>query len=282
MFYAIILNIICNQSINQSIKIYQIFYNEETRNQIDPRYIPLDNTHSPKPEWFEFYPIKSFLDNNELEDNTYYGFLSPRFYEKTGVSAEQLIAIIQEKSQDNIDVFLSSLGFGSIAYYQNSFEQGEVWHPGLKELSQQALNKMGVCINLDELVSSSYSTAYCNYIIGNKRYWHEWKILADKFYNLVENDTSELGETLRAKTSYHRGETAMRTFIQERLPSIILALNNFRTISFGREIHPQFLEPAKYEMCNYFKSRYTQTKDPLDLLVYKHIRHTISISTENK
>lgn len=49
-----------------TIKLYQIYYNEETRSKIDPLYIPLDNSNSPKPEWFEFYPIKCFLDQNEI------------------------------------------------------------------------------------------------------------------------------------------------------------------------------------------------------------------------
>ena len=264
----------CN---NAQIRLYQICYNEETKQAIDPLCIPLDNSHSPKLEWFEFYPIKQFLDNNELEENTYYGFLSPRFYEKTGVTIGNLINLIQENSQEGIDVFLSSLGFGSIAYYQNLFEQGEMWHSGLKQLTQQALNKMGISVNLDTLVSSTHSAAYCNYIIGNKAYWQEWRQLADSFYNLVENDKSELGEMLRADTAYWRGDSPMRTFIQERLPSVILASNKYKTCSFGREINPNLLEHSKFEMCNYFKGRYNQTRDPMDLAVYRHIRETIHL-----
>ena len=260
-----------------TIKLYQIYYNEETKSKIDPLYIPLDNSNSPKPEWFEFYPIKCFLDQNELEDNTYYGFLSPRFYEKTGMAAEQLIALIQEKSKEGIDVFISSLGFGSIAYYQNLFEQGENWHPGLKSLSQQAFNKMGLSIDLDSLVSSVHTSVYCNYLIGNKRYWQEWKLIANKFYDLVEHDNSELGKALRANTNYLRGNTAMRTFIQERLPSVILSSNKYLTCSFGLERNPNLLEYAKLEMCNYFKTRYNHTNDPIDLMVYKHIRGTVSL-----
>ena len=265
-----------SQQPTASVKLFQIYYNEETRNQLDSACIPLDNCNSPKPEWYEFYPIKNFLDHNELEENTYYGFLSPRFQQKTCVSPADLIKLIEEKSQENIDVFLSSLGFNVIAYHQNLFIQGEAAHPGITDLTQRALDKLNVYCDVKNMVSSLQNSAFCNYIVGNKAYWTEWKALADKFYDLVENDHTELGEALRANTHYWRGDTSMRTFIQERLPAVILASNKYRTFSFGVEWNSDMLDRLpKYEICNYFKVRYSQTKDPMDLLVYKHIRNLI-------
>ena len=44
-----------------AIHIHQIYYNEQTRAQLDPGYIPLDNTDNPRPEWYEFWVIKQFF-----------------------------------------------------------------------------------------------------------------------------------------------------------------------------------------------------------------------------
>lgn len=257
------------------VKIYQIFYNEETRKQIDPLYIPLDNTGGQNADWFEFWPIKNFLDKNELDENTYYGFLSPRFEAKTKIKSKDLISLVKDKSH-GIDVFLSTFGFNAISLHQNLFEQGERAHPGITKLSQKVFEKLGMYTNLNKLISSVHNTAFSNYIIGNKAYWMEWKYFADKFYDLVENDQTELGQALRGKTGYFRGETAMRTFIQERAPSIILSTGKFRTYAFGVEWDSSQKEAlSKYEMCNYFKNRYIEHNNPMDLVVYEHIRNLI-------
>lgn len=259
----------------KNIKIYQIFYNDETFKQVDPLYIPLDNSSSSNSDWFEFLPIKNFLDNTELEDNTYYGFFSPRFESKTKVKAKDLISLINN-SPDNIDVFLSSFGFNPISFHKNLFEQGERAHPGITNLSQKVFDKLGYYINLNNLVSSVQNTAFSNYIVANKKYWLEWKNFADKFYDLVEYDITELGEALRGKTGYFRGETAMRTFIQERAPGVILSTGKFNTYSFGVDWDSgQNNSLPKHRMCNFFKNRYIEYHNPIDLVVYEHIRQLI-------
>lgn len=264
------------------VKIYQIFYNEETRKQIDPLYIPLDNTDSQNADWFEFLPIKNFLDKNELDENTYYGFLSPRFEAKTKVKAKDLISLIQDKSY-GIDVFLSTFGFNAISFHHNLFEQGERAHPGITELSQKVFDKLGMYTDLNKLISSVHNTAFSNYIIANKAYWMEWKYFADKFYDLVENDQTELGQALRGKTGYFRGDTAMRTFIQERAPGVILSTGKFKTYSFGVEWDSSQKEAlSKHEMCNFFKNRYIEYHNPMDLMVYEHIRNLIVESNLKK
>ncbi len=263
-----------------TIQIYQIFYNEQTRQAVDPLYIPLDNTQGPK-EWFEFYPIRQFLEQNELKDNTYYGFLSPKFFHKTQVHAQDLIHFINEQAQQApVDAFLSSLGLNALSYYQNMFEQAETAHPGIKALSQRCLNAMGIPINLDHLVSTNHNAVFCNYIIANKTYWSAWKVLADKFYHLVENDTTDLGMALRADTDYLGDKAAMRTFIQERFPSLILANPAYKTRIFGHEW--QALEQKLFypeELAHYFKQRYLQTHDPMDLAVFKHLTHLVQFNS---
>lgn len=79
-----------------SLNIYQIFYDSETRNKILPGFIPLDNTSNLRPDWFEFLVILNFLNTNELKDDDWYGFLSPKFFEKTGINSDFVINIIQK------------------------------------------------------------------------------------------------------------------------------------------------------------------------------------------
>ena len=72
----------------KSIFIHQIFYNAYTEKSLDQGFIPLDNSDNVRPDWREYWPIRKYLINNELNENDLYGFFSPKFKEKTGLSAD--------------------------------------------------------------------------------------------------------------------------------------------------------------------------------------------------
>ena len=67
-----------------AINVFQIFYDEDTRKILDPAFLPLDNSNAARPDWLEYWPIRTVLLNNNFADTDYVGFLSPRFFEKTG------------------------------------------------------------------------------------------------------------------------------------------------------------------------------------------------------
>ena len=261
------------------IEIYQIYYNEATRQSLDPDFIPLDNTHGPK-EWYEFYPMLQFLNTHELDDDTYYGFLSPKFFEKTGVCGKDLHQIIQRHAIDvdgnRVDVFLSSVGFNSLTYHQNVFYQGERNHPGFLSLMQLSLRKMGIFLDLKSMISTNYNSAFCNYVIAKKRYWQQWQKIANQFYALVENDQSEIGRMLRQNTNYMADPAPMRAFIQERFVSVVLAMDGYRTMPFGFETSKLNLDADNiFGLCHYFKTKYEQTRNMEDLLMYQKLKELV-------
>ena len=43
------------------MKIYQIFYNQETKEMLDPQFIPFDNSSPSDKTWYEFEVIKKIL-----------------------------------------------------------------------------------------------------------------------------------------------------------------------------------------------------------------------------
>jgi hypothetical protein len=68
-------------------KIYQIYYSEATKAHNDPGFLPMDNLANERPDWREYWPIRNYLLNNNLEEDTRYGFLSPKFEAKLLKSA---------------------------------------------------------------------------------------------------------------------------------------------------------------------------------------------------
>jgi hypothetical protein len=265
------------------LRIYQIFYNDETKNKILPGFIPLDNTRNLRPDWFEFWVILSFLRNNILDDDAWYGFLSPKFYEKTGFDSDFILSVIENHGAFR-NVALFSPGWDQLAYFLNPFEQGEVWHPGLMAASQKFVNKYQLEINLSTLVSDTTSSVFSNYVIAKKEFWIQWRKMAEQFFEYVENSSEH-----QVTTSYGSLENQfpMKTFIQERLANLILCTNTFKVLSpdqsfsapiFTRLFPDDMKTRRLLQTCDLMKKKYRESKDETYLKMYWSIRGDIKYS----
>lgn len=74
----------------QQAFVRQIFHNEETRAQLDPGFLPLDNAPNLRPDWSEYWPIRQFVRSNSFFRDAGYGFFSPKFAAKTRLPAADI------------------------------------------------------------------------------------------------------------------------------------------------------------------------------------------------
>ena len=203
------------------IEIRAIFYDEDSRSKIREPFIPLDNTLG-DPNWYEFWPILDFLIRNDLKDDVYYGFFSPKFTEKTGHTPEAVISKVRENNSS--EVFLFSPEWCHLAYFMNPWEQGEFWHKGITLETQKFLDYLNIDLKLHRLLTSRRTSVFSNYVVAKKAYWDLWKDLAIKFFFYANHSS---GSLVHLETSYGFKKTPMKVFIQERLSSIILSTNQF-------------------------------------------------------
>jgi len=212
-----------------NIAIYQIFYDEESKKKIDPQFIGLDNTKNSRPDWFEFWPIINFLNTNNLNEDTWYGFLSPNFSSKTVFTADYVFELLNH-FHSQADVALFSHSWDQLAYYLNPFEHGEAWHPGLMDATQKFVNFCNLGIDLKTLVTYNMNSVFSNYIIAKPVFWRQWLAIANKFFEYADSDFSGLNQLT---TSYGSKEhpVSMKTFIQERLSTLILSHSSFRVVA---------------------------------------------------
>jgi hypothetical protein len=262
------------------IFVYQIYYNEATFSQVMPGFIPLDNRENLRPDLYEFYVMLNYLRNNKLEDNAWYGFLSPNFYEKTGFSSEYVLNSIRTYGGLG-NVALFSPGWDQLAYFLNPFEQGDIWHPGLMDISQEFCNTLcNPKTDLKTLVCDTSSSVFSNYIIAKKQFWTEWKKIAELFF-----DFSEIRLAQQA-TSYEGSQKLypMKAFIQERLASLILTTLKFRVISPDQSssapIYTSLFSNTPntrhlLKQCDLLKSKYRQSQDLKYLQMYYQTRSEI-------
>lgn len=204
------------------MRLFQIFYDDATKASLDPGFIPLDNTHSARPDWFEYWPIRQVFLNSTFDDEEYLGFFSPRFKEKTGLSGEQVIARVGAATHDvvNFSPFLDQS-----AAFPNSFHQANLAHPGCLRLSGDYLDAVGLGIDLNSLVQDQTRTIFSNYFVAKYRFWKKWTELSNQLFEVCEDSTHPLRQQLCIATR-HRGTSGyeMKIFIMERMVSLVLEL----------------------------------------------------------
>src|SRR5476649_2285480 len=120
----------------QTMHIYQILNHYTSRQDLDPGFAVLDNSANERPDWFEYWPIRKYLLSEALDENGFYGFLSPKFKLKTNLSATQVRAFI-DASDPSTEVALFSPSIHNSAYYLSVFDHGEAQHPGLAAVAMR-------------------------------------------------------------------------------------------------------------------------------------------------
>lgn len=265
-------------------KIYQIYYDSASLKKVLPGFIPLDNTTSSSPEWFEFSVILKFLRENDLSNDVWYGFLSPKFFEKTGFDSDFVFHVLENYGNAG-NVALFSPGWDQTAYFLNPFEQGDFWHPGLLFSAQEFVDDCHLNINLNELVTDSTTSIFSNYVIAKKEFWIKWLELGEKFLKYSESKLS-----LQRDTSYGASMSgySMKVFLQERLATLILISDRYQvlcpdqsqTASIFTELFTDDSQTRdQLRRCEEMKSCYLESLDSKYLNQYFDARERVGLSS---
>jgi hypothetical protein len=202
--------------------IYQILNHYTSRQDLDPGFDVLDNSSNERPDWFEYWPMRRFLLNEKLDEESFYGFLSPKFQLKTNLTSGAVRAFM-EKFENSVDVFLFSPSVHNSAYFWNVFEHGESEHPGLLRVATKLFERIKPGLRLGELVSDSRNTVHANFFIAKPRFWRAWLEVNERMFAIAETPSDPLSAELCAATSYRGGKNvAMKIFIMERVATLLL------------------------------------------------------------
>ncbi len=201
--------------------IFQIYYSDETRAQVDPGFLPLDNTGQ-RPDWYEYWPMRRFLRENTLDPECRYGFLSPKFIEKTGLTAAKVHAFL-DTVPDDVDVVTFSPFFDQAAFFLNVFEHAAGCHPGIAPALHGVVQLISPGLNIGEIVMSSVQSVFCNYLVAKPAFWQEWLEKCELIFEAAEAGDTELGQQLNADVRYENQCAPAKTFIIERVAPLLLS-----------------------------------------------------------
>ena len=220
----------------RAVHTYQILNHYTSREELDPGFGVLDNSGNERPDWYEYWPIRMFLLNEKLDENAFYGFLSPKFRQKTNLSAAEVRDFIQA-SGPATEVALFSPSIHNSAFFLNVFEHGNAEHPGLTQVAKDFFARIKHPQPLEDLVSDSRNTVHSNYFIAKPRFWRAWLAITEQLFAIAEIPEDPLGIQLRTPTQYRgRRDVQMKIFLMERIATWILITDP----SYAAYVHDPF------------------------------------------
>lgn len=219
---------------SKRVRLYQIAYSEQTWQSVPAGMLPLDNRSNERPDWAEYWPIRRFLQNEALDEDVLYGFLSPRFSEKMFFPPEALIDFAASV-EDDVDVAAFSPFFDRRAVFRNVFEQAEYSHPGMMDLCKRVAKEAMPGVDLEELVNTSMTAIFCNYFAARPRFWRQWLALCEKVFAMAESPAHPCAAALNRGYLYGDGTMPAKVFVIERMASLLLgASSDFKIAKFGK------------------------------------------------
>jgi hypothetical protein len=259
--------------------ILQIHYDAASKQMLDPGFIPLEIPGNPRSDWREYWAIRSYFLENTLNEDDYYGFLSPLFQQKTRLSAAQVHAYMD--ANPGGDVYTFSPTFEYSACYLNVFEQGNKCHPGMINVAQDFLDRMELAVDFTTLINDFRSCVYCNYIIAKPVFWEKWFAITERMFEIAEYEKNPLSAKLNEITDYGKSEVQMKVFIVERIGSLVMALMpELKVFHFDLNAMPWanvLYYPCRNEMMvlNALKIAYRETQDPAYLTRFYALRQEV-------
>jgi hypothetical protein len=261
--------------------IHQIYYSEQTRAELDPGFQPLDNSANERPDWREYWPMRRFLLHSHLEPERYYGFFSPKFKQKTTLTATAVHDFIRRRD-GAADVISFSPFFDQMAFPLNIMELAIVEHDCRETLAQCAA-LIAPQFRIHSSVMSSLDTVYCNFFVAKPRFWAQWLRKCELVFAIAEEGLTPLGQALNRVVNYGAVTAPAKVFVIERVASLLLwSEKQWVTQSYDAVLLPpasaRLLEIASAPdllVLDALKIAYAKSGSERYLTLYSHFREKL-------
>jgi hypothetical protein len=170
--------------VKKKLAIYQIYYLENQLSKLVKEFIPYDNCANPDPRWREYYVFRNAYLNKSYLNAAYTGYFSWKFQEKTQLSGEEFNSFVRRNP--GYDVYFVNPFPDQAAIYKNVWLQGDRCHPGILPFVEKMFRSLSYEISPRELVQPYQVGAFCNYWVGNARFWKEFIEFCEPAYQYIE------------------------------------------------------------------------------------------------
>lgn len=262
--------------------IYQIAYDDASAKVVEQGdFLLLDNMANERPDWYEYWPIRRFLLAEPMEETAFYGFFSPKFTAKTGltkVNVDDFISNELLKGPVDVALFCPQPDMG--ANFLNVFEQAEVFDNGFISATAEFLKLQSIEVPLNNVVMDNRQTVYSNYFVARPSFWRPWFALTEALFNIAEDTSHPLHRAVNHNTNYSKNANR-KVFILERMASLLLTIEpKFRVAvanpyGFGWSMTKFRETPDRTYINDALKRAYKDTGFPQYMEAFKNLRQEL-------
>ncbi len=205
--------------------MFQNFYAPGQEKKLDPAFVPHDGTRNARTDYREVALFVRMYHAGQHKAADYTGIVSPKFGEKTRISGADFLRFVERNP--GYDVYFIN-PYPINAYYSfNVWEHGEICHAGLIAVAQDLFDRAGIQCDLATLGRNSHATLlYCNYWLGNERFWDRFIDLNLRLLRAVESLPPRARERLFALDPEYPDQVPILPFVFERVFSTLLLLDS--------------------------------------------------------
>lgn len=210
-------------TLQSPLRVFQIYFEPWQRELLDPNFIPLDNSKSTS-ELLEFDVFARLAQSDYVKDAAYWGALSWRFTEKTGMTGQDLVKAIE--THPGFDVYYCNPVPENEALFHNQWLHGETCHPQFLALTQAVFKVVGLPLESLVAIEPSASNSSANYFIGAPKFWSAYLPWVQSVLNLANKKLPpkirDLMHSALADDRGLHGGASYVPFIVERLFPIFM------------------------------------------------------------
>lgn len=214
------------------IKIYQNYFLQEQLGNLDPAFVPFDNTSNKEPQLREYPIIRSLYDSQPKDPDHYWGLMSWKFTEKTRLTGQQFVDWIASNAGYDMYFVHPLVALENIGRYRNPFAEAEQNNPGISAFIDAVMMDI-LKIQTSEIRTISYHPkhfSYCSFYVGNSTFWDAWIAFADNIISEVKKVPKLNNFLFESTISHHELGKKVRlinfSFVMERLINLFTYLHS--------------------------------------------------------
>lgn len=147
--------------------IFQIYFQPDQVDRLDPAFIPVSNHNNPNTQLREWPVINMGPVLAKHHDLDVWGFTSYKFNEKTNLIGKHFVDFIRA-NPDSGAWFMEPYAKPRVPWI-NGWHQGQIYHPGILPLAEQVLQKIGYKTNI---TTEQMPSCWYNYFVFNRATWN--------------------------------------------------------------------------------------------------------------
>jgi hypothetical protein len=223
-----------------TVKLFEICFEENQLNDVDPLFTPFDNTKNEYPELREYHNFHRLFDEGHTQDLDLWGAFGPRWPSKLRYSSQEIFKTIEDNPGHDVYIFNHARIVSALTY--NVWDQGELYHKGITNVARHALEAAGYNPNTTSAIMTNLDTCYCSYFVATNAFWKDYLNFLDMIKKRLENLPDDLAEIYHGSANYSRDASLnMFPFIVERM---------FSTYIQYRSDLKVFSKPYDYKVYN--------------------------------